>query len=445
MKHKKTAIYCFSLCGLALLFAVKPLLISTYAAYPQSMMYYLVGAVIPMVLLAALAFKYDGSPFSMHTVTLAAVLTIGNAAALPLLQYTSSLDEKAISVARQISTGTVVTILMIPVTWLITAGLCWLSKQPVLHQRIAAGAAAFISLIYTALLFLIADPSSNTALLCIGSHRIQAAIPGLMLSILQLCMMTLISGKLWRGMIAFGITLVNAGLIFKGETGIPLILFASASVWYYLLQPYKRKWLSILIPVLCAGGCSAVWILHRLHDSLPKGTLLRDMAGKINTRIFEGSVYQTDMAAFNIQTGGWFGAAGYNICLPEASSDMSVITILHYCGLLFLLVILAAAIPAFYSGAVQITRNGAKNASVLGGFCLSVLFVSFFYNFLMCFGLVPVLGSQIAFTGHSTVYAAFSGFLLGALCPCPMHLRKAIANHLKGVDETCVMPKETVS
>ena len=444
MKHKKTAIYCGTLCILAFLFAVKPMLTSTYAAYPESMVYFLTGAVIPMMLLTVIAFKYTESTYSMHTVTLATVLTIGNAAALPLLQYTSSLDEKAIGIAKEISSNTIRMVIMIPVTWLIAAGLCWLGKQTALRQRIAAGAALLASLVYTALLFLIADPSSNTAVLLVGSHRIQAAIPALMLSILQLCLMTRIPGKLWRAMIAAGITLVNAGLILKGETGIPLILFASAAVWYYLLQPFKRKWLTFGIPLLSAAGCASVWILHRTHDSLPDVDWLRDMAGKIETRIFEDYVYQIDTAAYSLQTGGWFGAAGYNICLPEASSDMAVITILHYCGLLFLLVILAAAVPAFYFGTMQITRSGVKGVNALSSICLSVLFVSFFYNLLMCFGLVPVLGSQVAFTGFSAVFAAFSGLLLGALCPCPNFVKKAITDQLKGVYDTCEMQKQTV-
>ena len=89
MKNRKTAIYSFSVCMSAIILAVHPMVASTYVSLSESLMYF--GAtVIPMLLMLTLACKYADSQFSIHAITLATVLTIGNAAALPLLQYTSA-------------------------------------------------------------------------------------------------------------------------------------------------------------------------------------------------------------------------------------------------------------------------------------------------------------------------------------------------------------------
>ena len=186
-----------------------------------------------------------------------------------------------------------------------------------------------------------------------------------------------------------------------------------------------------------------MYILHNLHDSLKEGTLLYSLADKIETRIFTDSVDQVNAAIRSLQSGGWFGSAGYDVYLMEGSSDLSVISILHYCGLSFLLVIFAAAIPMFYTGAVHITHHKMRSDHVLNGICLSVFFIMLWYNLFMGIGLVPILGSQMPFTGASVTYSFLSGFLLGSIC-YPRKTIKAVISRMKGDDLQCVTRKEIV-
>ena len=71
--------------------------------------------------------------------------------------------------------------------------------------------------------------------------------------------------------------------------------------------------------------------------------------------------------------------------------------------------------PAFYLGAKQYAEEKHTLSSDVGGVSLSTFFVMFFYNMLMCSGHLPVLGSQIPFTGVSITYGILTGFLHGAI------------------------------
>ena len=209
-------------------------------------------------------------------------------------------------------------------------------------------------------------------------------------------------------MLIGSIILMNGTLVICGETGIPLIFLAGSVIYYYLLQPHRIKLLNIGIPVLSGVGGIGVFIMHNLHDSLKEGSLLYSLSDKM-----------------------------------EGSSDLSVISILHYCGLSFLLVIFAAAIPMFYTGAVHITHHKMRSDHVLNGICLSMFIIMFSYNLLMGIGLAPILGSQMPFTGASETYSVLSGFLLGSIC-YPRKVVKAIISRMKGDDFQCVTRKEIV-
>lgn len=441
MKNRKTTIYSFSACILAMSLAVHPMIASTYASLSESLMYF--GAtVIPMLLMLTLACKYADSQFSIHAITLATVLTIGNSAALPLLQYTSAF-EHSVEYAKEISVNSAVTVLTLPVTWVIVSALIWISKQSSLFQRIGVGVLTGISVVYSLMIFLLTDRSSNTTIIQLGHFKLQAAVPVLILSIIILCLLLQITGKLWGGILIGSIILMNGTLVICGETGIPLIFFAGSVIYYYLLQPHRIKLLNIGIPALSGIGCTGVYILHNLHDRLKEGTLLYSLADKIETRIFTDSVDQVNAAIRSLQSGGWFGSAGYDVYLMEGSSDLSVISILHYCGLSFLLVIFAAAIPMFYTGAVHITHHKMRSDHVLNGICLSVFFIMLWYNLFMGIGLVPILGSQMPFTGASVTYSFLSGFLLGSIC-YPRRTIKTVISRMKGDDFQCVTRKEIV-
>ena len=336
-----------------------------------------------------------------------------------------------------------VTVLTLPVTWAIVSALIWILRQSSLIQRISVGVLTGISVVYSLMIFLLTDRSSNTTIIQLGSHKLQAAVPVLILSTIFLCLLLQIKGKLWSGMLIGSIILMNGTLVICGETGIPLIFLAGSVIYYYLLQPHRIKLLNIGIPVLSGVGGIGVFIMHNLHDSLKEGSLLYSLSDKIETRIFAESVDQVNAAIRSLQSGGWFGSAGYNVYLMEGSSDLSVISILHYCGLSFLLVIFAAAIPMFYTGAVHITHHKMRSDHVLNGICLSMFIIMFSYNLLMGIGLAPILGSQMPFTGASETYSVLSGFLLGSIC-YPRKVVKAIISRMKGDDFQCVTRKEIV-
>lgn len=442
MKHKTVTVYAFILCCAALLLAIHPMLTSTYASVPLSMVYFCV-TVVPMFLMLIVASKYAETSFTLHVLTLCSVLSIGNAAALPLLQYTSGFDHAA-DYARSISENQAITIFMIPIAWCAVMLLIWSRKQGQLIQNIINAAAVGLSFVYSMLIVLLTDGSSNTTLIRIGSLSFQAAIPALIISIVLHCLMMQSNGKLWIGVLFGSIAVVNASLVIRGETGIPLIFFSASVFYYYLLQPHREKWLNVGIPVVAGLGTVVVMVLHWMRDSFPVGTLLYSLSNKIETRIFAESVDQLKAATRSLQFGGWFGSEGYNVYLMEGSSDLAMVSILHYCGAAFLFVVFAAALPTFFTGAVYITHRKMSSDNTICGISFSVFFVMFWYNLAMDLGLVPILGSQIPFTGASIMYAVLSGFLLGTVC-YPHKAVKAVILHLKGDDDQCATQKEAAS
>ena len=442
MKHRKTTIYALSLCSAAILLALHPMITSTYISASGSLTQF-ASTVVLMLLLLSLTARCAESPFPIYAVTVAALLSIGNAAALPLLQYTSAC-EHATKYAGYISTDTSYTILSIPFVWFMFSGMVWLRKQSDMKQNVTVAAAAGISVIYSILSILLTDSTSGTTIIEIGGGmEIQAAIPAFMLSLLLICLFVKTDGKIRRTLLCGSVILMNAVLVIRKETGLPLILFAGCSFYYFFLQPHRSKWLSYGIPVLSGAGCICAWILHCLHGSLNEESFLYSLSSKIEKRIAADSVDQLNKAIQSLQTGSWFGSEGYNVYLTEASSDLSVITILHYCGMVYLLLILAAAIPMFFTGAMHITSRKMKSENVLCGLCYSVFFIIFFYNLFMSVGITPIVGVQMPFTGASIMYAVFSGFLLGSVCYPKKAIKTAIA-HMKGDDFQCVTPKETV-
>ena len=103
------------------------------------------------------------------------------------------------------------------------------------------------------------------------------------------------------------------------------------------------------------------------------------------------------------------------IYVPEASSDFFLATILHYSGLIFLVLLLAVAIPLFYFGVKYYTNKKHDLYTDLGSISMAVVYTMVFYNILMCCSYLPVLGSQLPFTGVSITYSILSSFLLGAI------------------------------
>lgn len=76
---------------------------------------------------------------------------------------------------------------------------------------------------------------------------------------------------------------------------------------------------------------------------------------------------------------------------------------------------LAVAIPMFYLGVKYYAENKHNVCNDTGGLSIATIFVMVFYNILMCSGHLPVLGSQIPFTGVSIAYSVLSAFLLGTI------------------------------
>ena len=99
----------------------------------------------------------------------------------------------------------------------------------------------------------------------------------------------------------------------------------------------------------------------------------------------------------------------------EASGDFCLATILHYSGLVFLLLLLAVAIPMFYIGTKYYTNQRHDLDIELGSISMAMIFTMVFYNILMCCSYLPVLGSQLPFTGVSVTYSILSAFLLGSI------------------------------
>lgn len=415
VKNKKAFVYCCMLIALSFIISLRPMILSTYASSNSSSILLYLGTFLPMLVLFLFASRYIESAFRMLGCTLATVLTLGNASAMPLLRYTSAYEvDNVLAYSKSLCMNSLITVLLVPAVWCFIWFYKLMYDEPK-HHKWLCGIYLGISGILALAIFFLTDRDSGTTIIRLSRISLQAALPVMIFSILGLSLSWHIQKRSMRIASLAAVGVINTVLFLRGETGIPLITLLSFCLWYYLLQPTRYPLVSVLLPIILGSGVAGVIVIHMLASVLPTTGFLHTLSTKIEGRIFSDSVDQVERALRSIRTGGFWGSNGYNINVPEASSDFCLATILHYSGLIFLVLLLAAAIPLFYIGTKYYTNQKHDLCIELGSISMAVVFTMLFYNILMCCSYLPVLGSQLPFTGVSVTYSILSAFLLGSV------------------------------
>lgn len=415
VKAKKTFVYCCILITLSFIISLRPMIMSTYASSNSNSVLFYLGTFLPMAVLFLFASRYIEHTLPSLGCTLATILTLGNASAMPLLRYTSAYEvDNVLAYSKTLCMNSLITVLLVPVVWCFIR-LCKGVHAESKNHKWLCGIYLGISGILALVIILLTDKTSGTTIIRLPGVTLQAALPVMIFSVLGLSLSWHIQKRGMRIAALLAIGAINAVLFLRGESGIPLIILLSFCLWYYLLQPTRYPLISVFLPIVLGCGATGVIVIHMLASVLPSTGLLHTLSTKIEGRIFSDSVDQVERALRSIRTGGFWGANGYNINVPEASSDFCLATILHYSGLIFLILMLAAAIPMFYFGTKYYTNKKHDLCTDLGSISIAVVFTMVFYNILMCCSYLPVLGSQLPFTGVSITYSILSAFLLGSI------------------------------
>ena len=415
IKEKKTFVYCCVLIALSLVISLRPMIFSTYASSNSNSVLFYLGTFMPMAVLFLCTSRHMEHAFPSLCCTLATILTLGNASAMPLLRYTSADEvDNVLTYSKSLCMNSLITVLLVPVVWCFISVNKRVHTEPKNHKWLYGGYLC-VSGILALIILLLTDKDSGTTIINLPGVSLQAALPVMIFSILGFSLAWHVKKQGMRIATILAVSVINAALFLRGETGIPLITLLAFCLWYNLLQPAKYPIVSVSLPIILGCGATGVVAIHMLSPVLPSTGLLHTLSTKIEGRIFSDSVDQVERGLRSIRTGGFWGANGYNINVPEASSDFCLATILHYSGLVFLFLLLAAAIPMFYIGTKYYTNQKHDLCIELGSISMAVIFTMLFYNILMCCSYLPVLGSQLPFTGVSVTYSILSAFLLGSI------------------------------
>ncbi len=403
MSKTKMVIYSSLLLVPSFLLAIHAMIGTTFFSSESFVMY--LATLLPTLFFFIFAVSIESS-LSVEACVLVLLLKISNIS-VPLLFYTSNQDWEIVfktlvhnemfSAAFFISTWGIL--------YLIYKNRFQLKTKLILFWVITAGMAAVTVMI------LLAKSEMGSSFISVAGHSIQIAIPSIALS-LSACVMIMEPIKpLPRVIMTVLLLAMNGVMIFKGETGVPLMVFIFC-IFYFLLGKKKNK---IVIGSLAGGtvlGITIVLTLHYLKDSLPDVGFLHEMSEKIETRIFSDNIYQLNQGKSSLIGSGLFGQNNY-VYVPEGSSDFSLVTVTHFCGLSMIFLIFIALIWSFY----ETLKNTKKTDRIgdLKNLCAIFIIACFIINFLMICGVIPIVGVQIPFLGTSKTYACLSGFLLGVL------------------------------
>lgn len=415
IKGRKTFVYCCVLIVISLIISLRPMIFSTYAFSNRNSVLFYLGTFMPMAVLFLYTSRYIEHAFPSLCCTLETILTLGNASAMPLLRYTSAYElDNVLTYSKSLCMNSLITVLLVPVVWCFISVSKRVHAEPKNHKWLYGGYLG-ISGILVLVILLMTDKDSGTTIINLPGVSLQAALPVMIFSVLGFSLSWHVKKRSMRIATILVVGAINTALFLRGETGIPLITLLAFCLWYNLLQPTKYPLVSASLPIILGCGAAGVVVIHVLSPVLPSTGLLHTLSSKIEDRIFSDSVDQVERGLRSIRTGGFWGANGYNINVPEASSDFCLATILHYSGLVFLLLLLATAIPMFYIGTKYYTNQRHDLDIELGSISMAMIFTMVFYNILMCCSYLPVLGSQLPFTGVSVTYSILSAFLLGSI------------------------------
>lgn len=252
---------------------------------------------------------------------------------------------------------------------------------------------------------LFSDKESNTS--TVGG--IQPAI--VMMFLLLYCFASFLSKEtnIAQKIIYIGcFTVMMAVLIYKHETGIPLICYAGCLLMYMLLFPVPdfRLFISLItVPAVAVSVLMAV-VPGLFEDTLQKLTSRTDLA---NTD-------QTKLARQNLEYAGLFGSYTFDSPLSEASTDFSINTSIHFFGFFWAGIFLVVFLAGCYKKINELSGNSEYGLiSNLKSLCFITFCIIIGYNLLVNLGIAPIIGVQAIFCGRSLSIAILSGLLYGAI------------------------------
>ncbi|MCR5141883.1 MAG: hypothetical protein K6C68_05060 [Ruminococcus sp.] len=400
MKIKK--IYPFLPDVAAVMLSLYAMLRSTYLS-SGCFSVFAAGIVIACFMLITV-FKLCGIGRSLWGTAAAAVISVGNMTALPMLYYTDGYTQGEIS---DTAYGTLICLMLMFGSMVISQILMYfLNKLSVGKPKTVPITAAICTLLTAAVIFVFSDRASGTTLV----FGMQAAIPAA--AVLLLCAAAAVSAdKLLRVICSAALAALAGTLVVRNETGIPAVMIAALLIWYLFFSKRRNAVLTVFSVVIPAFGAVGILLL-KFFGSRLSGIAIVD---KVMTRLFSGNVEQAASAERSLRQSGVFGINSY-LYLSEGTSDFCMVTLIHYLGIAFLMLIILSAVPFICISAFELMRERGTLANTLASMSLCLLTVILVYNLLMCVGFAPIIGVQAPFVGISKLFSILSGCLLGWSC-----------------------------
>lgn len=351
----------------------------------------------------------NASHYALYTLTLTAMIQVANAAAIPLMEYTSSYSNQSVyNTAVDIAQKSLLMIVMVAVTWIFLY-----FGSAIFHALPRA-----ISVLYSILLFLCSigvflfSKEENNTTFIMG---VQVALPALVMMLIAISI-AFHSRTIYAALPSISAILFCIAFVVKGETGIPLLTFLIFIVYYFFLCSKQKRWLTVLILLLICIGIAALFPLNQYAEQTAESTsFLSSLAHKVHNRVFhKEEISQVENAIDSIRMGGFYGDNRY-YNIYAARSDFSIALILRYLGCLWLPLLL---IPLLLSTSFGMIHFQQKEEETVQETIRRLAFIGILalimYNLMANIGIAPVLGVSCFASGDSGMHCLLSGFLLGS-------------------------------
>lgn len=399
----KKQLYPFCVMALAVILAFLAMLRSTYFSAERAVIF--LAGVIICIFMTAAAVRFNDTKRAGCGAGLAAVLSLGNMTAFPMLYYTDGFNDKSVSIAANDSLKSLLLVLSGAVAAAVLLRI--LMRIDKTDVRILPVSMDIICVLTATAVILLSDKDSGTTII----FGMQAAIPAAAVILIAAAAAVKVNRLLFKLMSGVSALFVAAALVLRNETGIPVEVFAALLLWYMFFAKIKNKAITVTAILISASACGGILFLKFFGSRLSGITIV----DKVMTRMFSGSVEQAASAKRSLAQSGVFGSNSY-MYLSEGTSDFCFVTLIHYLGIVFLFLTLLIAIPFFCIAASELMKERNTLANTLSSMSFCLLTVMSCYNMLMCVDLVPIIGVQMPFLGNSKLFSLLSGCLMGFAC-----------------------------
>ena len=368
-----------------------------------------------LIIFIFISFRLLRTKSSAYTASFMSVLLFGNWSQL-MLYYTSNCDSIDIVKSVEYFMGIVLGSAVVSWLFFVIMHKARRSKDIIRHilfSLAAVGTSAFV--------ILFSGGGRNTSSTAGGFQ------PAILMFFLMVCAFAgslAINHKFWEKALYFVLFwLMTGSLAVRHEFGIPVMCCAACIFMYFFLNRSKKELLLILANIIAPViGLSAAMIL----DS----SLRDDTLGKLHERI--GDNHQWLTAKANLSASSLFGSETYDIYLPEASTDYSLNTDIHYWGFIWLALLIFAFFMMTVSVYGNIMHNDNDNfAANIKKLAYSAVCIIVVYNILDNICGFPVIGVQNICCGTSKSMAILSGLLAGCAMAEPVKIKESVCAFLE--------------